>query len=171
MARGIIQVVHLPVPPILENRISQECLQWISMNLAPTSTWTQLIRFWWSKIKGQGPGDLMSHSREWYIRRMNKDAGGVIHAAVKHSGGKVMIWGCSGHGNMGELYRLGGILKKDGYDSILPCHAIPWSRCLIRASGILQQYNIQSTTGPQLYWAVVEAAWPFVEKNTSTNWQ
>ena len=34
--------------------------------------------------------------------------------SVKHGGGNVMVWGCFGGGKVGDLYRVKGILKKEG---------------------------------------------------------
>ena len=45
--------------------------------------------------------------------------------SVKHGGGNVMVWGCFGAGNVGDLYKVKGILNKEGYHSILQCHAYP----------------------------------------------
>ena len=44
--------------------------------------------------------------------------------SVKHGGGNVMVWGCVGGGKVRDLYRLKGILKKEGYHSILQRHAL-----------------------------------------------
>jgi hypothetical protein len=53
-----------------------------------------------------------------------------------------MVWGCFGGGKVGDLYRVKGILKKEGYYSILQHHAIPCGRCLIGANSLLQQENV-----------------------------
>ena len=44
--------------------------------------------------------------------------------SVKHGGGNVMVWGCFGAGKVGELYKVKGILNKEGYHSI--CKAMPY---------------------------------------------
>ncbi|XP_056143244.1 uncharacterized protein LOC130118936, partial [Lampris incognitus] len=61
--------------------------------------------------------------------------------SVKHGGGNVMVWGCFGAGKVGDLYRVKGILNKEGYHSILQRHAIPSGQRLIGANFILQQDN------------------------------
>ena len=61
--------------------------------------------------------------------------------SVKHGGGNVMVWGCFGGGKVGDLYRVKGILKKEGYHSILQRHAILCGRRLIGANFLLQQDN------------------------------
>uniref|UniRef100_A0A674CJV7 TBC1 domain family member 15 n=1 Tax=Salmo trutta TaxID=8032 RepID=A0A674CJV7_SALTR len=52
-----------------------------------------------------------------------------------------MVWGCFGGGKVGDLYRVKGILKKEGYHSILHRNAIPCGRRLIGANFLLQQDN------------------------------
>ena len=44
--------------------------------------------------------------------------------SVKHGGGNVMVWGCFGAGKVGDLYKVKGILNKEGYHSI--CNAMPY---------------------------------------------
>ena len=61
--------------------------------------------------------------------------------SVKHGGGNVMVWGCFGAAKVGDLYRVKGILNKEGYHSILQRHAIPSGQRLIGANFILQQDN------------------------------
>ena len=52
---------------------------------------------------------------------------------------EVMWW--SGGAFVGDLYRVKGILKKEGYHSILQRHAIPCERRLSGANFLLQQDN------------------------------
>ena len=61
--------------------------------------------------------------------------------SVKHGGGNVMVWRSFGAGKVGDLFRVKGILNKEGYHSILQRHAIPCGQCLIGANFILQQDN------------------------------
>ena len=44
--------------------------------------------------------------------------------SVKHGGGNVMVWGFFGAGKVEDLYKVKGILKKEGYHSILPYHTL-----------------------------------------------
>ena len=106
--------------------------------------------------------------------------------SVKHGGGNVIVWGCFGAGKVEDLYKVKGILNKEGYHSILQRHAIPCGQRLIGANFLLQQDNdpkhtsklynnylgknqsacilsgVASTvTRSQTYWAVVGAAWPY----------
>ena len=57
-----------------------------------------------------------------------------------------MVWGCFGAGKVGDLYKVKGILNKEGYHSILQRHAIPCGQRLIRANFLLQQDNDQKQT-------------------------
>ena len=59
--------------------------------------------------------------------------------SVKHCGGYVTFWVCFGGGKVGDLYRVKGILKKEGYHLILQCHAIPCGRRLIGANFVTGQ--------------------------------
>ena len=52
-----------------------------------------------------------------------------------------MVWGCFGGGKVRDLYRAKGILKKEGYHSILQRCAIPSGLRVIEANFILQQDN------------------------------
>ena len=61
--------------------------------------------------------------------------------SVKHGGGNVMVWGCFGAGKVGDLYKEKRILNKEGYHSILQCHAIPCGQRSIGANFLLQQDN------------------------------
>ena len=64
-----------------------------------------------------------------------------LTSSVKHGGGNVMVWGCFGSGKVGDLYKVIGILNKEGYHSILQRHAIPCGQRLIGANFLLQQDN------------------------------
>ena len=45
--------------------------------------------------------------------------------SVKRGGSNVIIWGCCGGDEEGDLYGVKGILKKEEYHSIFQCHAKP----------------------------------------------
>ena len=61
--------------------------------------------------------------------------------SVKHGGGNVMVWGCFDADKVGDLYKVKGILNKEGYHSILQCHAIPCGQRLNGDNFLLQQDN------------------------------
>ena len=60
--------------------------------------------------------------------------------SFKHFGGNVMIWRSIGD-KVGDLYRVKGILKEEGYHSILQRHAIPCGWHIIGVNFLLQQDN------------------------------
>ena len=52
-----------------------------------------------------------------------------------------LVCGCFDAGKVGDLCKVKGILNKEGYHSILQCHAIPCGQRLIGANFLLQQDN------------------------------
>ena len=126
-----------------------------------------------------------SHRRTFVRRRTSeKMLGECLTPSVKHGGGKVMVWGCFGAGKVGDLYKVKGIINKEGYHSILQCHAIPcgqrliefppttgqWPKALLHTMQELFReeavswYSVcngvaSAVTRSQPYWAVVGAAW------------
>ena len=52
-----------------------------------------------------------------------------------------MVWGCFAGGQVGDLVKIEGILKKEGYHSILQRHAIPSGKKLAGRGFVLQQDN------------------------------
>ena len=52
-----------------------------------------------------------------------------------------MVWGCFGVGKVGDLYKIKGILNKEGHHSILQRYAVPSGQHLIGAIFLLQQDN------------------------------
>ena len=52
-----------------------------------------------------------------------------------------MVWSCFGAGKEGDLYKVKGILNKEGYHSILQRHAIPCGQRFTGANFLLQQDN------------------------------
>ena len=81
-----------------------------------------------------------SHRRTFVrCRTSEKMLEECLTPSVKHGGVNVMVWGCFGAGKVGYLYKVKGILNKEGYHSILQHHAIPCGQCLIRANFLLQQ--------------------------------
>src|SRR4029434_2105392 len=74
-----------------------------------------------------------SHRRTFVRRRIGeKMLEECLPPSVKHGGGNVMVWGCFGAGEVGDLYKVKGILNKEGYHSILQrhtlCTALDWSQ-------------------------------------------
>ena len=83
-----------------------------------------------------------SHRRTFVRRRTSeKMLEECLTPSVKHGGCNVMVWGCFGAGNVGDFYKVKAILNKEGYHSILQCHAIPCGQRFIGANFLLQQDN------------------------------
>lgn len=64
-----------------------------------------------------------------------------ITSSVKHGGGSIMVWGCFGNNNVGDLVLIDGILKKEGYRNILEDHALPCGLRIIDRGFVFQQDN------------------------------
>ena len=64
-----------------------------------------------------------------------------IQPTVKHGGGSVMVWGCFGGDNIGDLIQINGIMDQKKYHSILQYHAIPSGNRIIGSNFIFQQDN------------------------------
>ena len=56
------------------------------------------------------------------VERMIKQS---VVPTVKHGGGSVMVWGCCGGNNIGDIVEKDGIMTKEVYLSVLKNHAIP----------------------------------------------
>ena len=75
-----------------------------------------------------------------------------IAQTVKHVDGSVMVRGCFSSSGTGDLTRIHGILKMEGYRDILKNNANPSGLCLIRNSskwGLLQNAS----------WGLLQNAW------------
>ena len=57
------------------------------------------------------PGELLSEQ--------------CVVPTVKHGGGSVMVWGCFAGDKVGDLKKIEGILRKEGFLDILQNNAIP----------------------------------------------
>ena len=81
-----------------------------------------------------------SHRRTFVRRRTSeKRLEECLTPSVKHGAGNVMVCGCFGAVKVGDLYKVKGVLNKEGYHSILQRHAIPYGQRLIGANFLLQQ--------------------------------
>ena len=111
--------------------------------------WAKEHRHWteedWKKVlwTDESKFEVFGSQRRTFVRRRTNEKmlEECLTPSVKHGGGNVMVWGCFGAGKVGDLYRVKGILNKEGYHSILQRHAIPSGQRLIGANFILQQDN------------------------------
>lgn len=99
----------------------------------------------WEKVlwTDESKFDIFGSKRRVFVRRQSNER--VIDActvaSVKHGGGSVMVWGCFGGSAVGDLVRIQGILKKEGYKSILENSAVPSGIRLIGPGFVFQQDN------------------------------
>ena len=89
--------------------------------------WKKVL--WTDESKFEG---FESHRRT-FVRRITSEKmlEECLTPSVNHGGCNVMVWGCFGAGKVGDLYKVKEILNKEGYHSILQCHAIPCGQHLI----------------------------------------
>jgi hypothetical protein len=98
--------------------------------------WATEHRHWteedWKKVlwTNESKFELFESQRRTFVirRKIEKMLEECLTPSVKHGGGNVMVWGCFGGGKVGDLYRVKGILKKEGYHSIFQRHDIPCGR-------------------------------------------
>lgn len=83
-----------------------------------------------------------SHRRVFVRRRVGERAlEDCIVPTVKHGGGSVMVWGCFGNNRVGDFIKIEGILKKEGYKTILEENVLPSGRRLIGRGFVFQEDN------------------------------
>lgn len=103
----------------------------------------------WSKVlfSDESKFQIFGGNRRVYVRRqvgerMNKD---LIVPTVKHGGGSVMVWGCFGNEQVGNLKRINGIMDAKMYHGILVKHAVPSGKRLIGNKFEFQEDNDPKT--------------------------
>uniref|UniRef100_A0A3B1IXD5 Transposase Tc1-like domain-containing protein n=1 Tax=Astyanax mexicanus TaxID=7994 RepID=A0A3B1IXD5_ASTMX len=109
--------------------------------------WAKEHRHWteedWKKVlwTNEYKFEVFGLQRRTFVRRRTNEKmlEECLTPSVKHGGGNVMVWGSFGAGKVGDLFRVKGILNKEGYHSILQRHAIPSGQRLIGANFVLQQ--------------------------------
>ena len=99
--------------------------------------WMQVL---WSDEK---KFELFNSKRRQTCRRRKGEPlrDDTIQGTVKHGGGSAMFWGCFGGLQVGDLFQVKGIMKKEEYHSILVRHAIPSGKRLFGSAWIFQQDN------------------------------
>ena len=116
------------------------------LGLAKEQHWTEED---WKKVlwTDESTFEVFGSHRRTFVRRrtIEKMLEECLTPSVKHGGGNVMVWGCFGAGKVGDLYKVKGILNKEGYHSILQRHAIPYRQRLIGVNFLLKRTMTQST--------------------------
>ena len=85
--------------------------------------WAKEHRRWteedWKKVlwTDESKFEVFGSHRRTFVRRKTgeKMLEECLTPPVNHGGGNVMIWGCFGAGKVGDLYKVKGILNKEGY--------------------------------------------------------
>lgn len=99
----------------------------------------------WSKVlfTDESKFDLFSSKRRVFVRRLPGERmnQGCVVPTVKHGGGSVLVWGSFARSGVGDLIRIEGILKKEGYLDILKQNAVPNGLQLIGKGFTFQQDN------------------------------
>lgn len=99
----------------------------------------------WEKVlwTDESKFEIFGTKRRVFVRRQSNERvnDACTVASVKHGGGSVMVWGCFGGSAVGDLVRIQGILKKEGYKKILEDSAVPCGTRLIGPEFIFQQDN------------------------------
>ena len=96
--------------------------------------WAKEHRHWteedWKRVLWTDESKLEVFGSHWrtFVRRRTSEKmlEECLTPSVKHVGGNVMVWACFGAGKVGDLYKVEGILNKEGYHSIFPkpCHTL-----------------------------------------------
>ena len=99
----------------------------------------------WNKVlwTDESKFEVFGTRRRIFVRRSVAERAReeCIAATVKHGGGTVMIWGCFTGVRLGDIVKIDGTLRKEGYREILEDHAIPSGIRLLGQNFIFQQDN------------------------------
>lgn len=71
-----------------------------------------------------------------------------IAPSVKHGGGSVIVWGCFGNGQTGDLKKIDGILNKEGYHQIFCKHAVPSGKRVMNGRNFTSSKTTTRSTNP-----------------------
>ena len=111
--------------------------------------WAFHHRHWsvaqWKKVlwSDEKKFELFNTKRRQHCRRREGEAlrDDTIQPTVKHGGGSCMFWGCFGGPEVGNIYQVEGIMKKEQYHSILVRHAVPSGNRIFGGAWTFQQDN------------------------------
>ena len=112
--------------------------------------WALEHRHWtsreWEKVlwSDESKFEIFGTKRRVFVRRTAKErySPECLVPSVKHGGGSVMVWGCSGALTTGLLTRIDGIMKKEEYLDILKNDMLPSGQAIFgRTRFVFQQDN------------------------------
>ena len=124
--------------PLLRAVNKKKRLQWAKIHKDwTTKEWEKVL---WSD---ESKFEIFGSKRRIFVRRSagEKILDQCVVPSVKFGGGSVMVWGCFGGGSVGDLVKIDGILKKEGYKRILQKNAIPSGKKLIGKEFIFMHDN------------------------------
>jgi len=124
--------------PLLRQQNKRKRLQWArdhknwSRQQWDTVLWSDESKF-----------EIFGCHRRVFVRRSPGEQmlDQCVIPTVKHGGGSVMVWGCFGGGRTGDLIKIEGILKKEGYLRILKENVTSCGTRLIHPKFIFQHDN------------------------------
>lgn len=101
------------------------------------SQWKRML---WSD---ESKFEVFGGHRRVFVRRPTGERalGECIVPTVKHGNGSVMIWGCFENNRVGDIVKIEGILRKEGYKRILEDNVLPSGRRLIGRGFVFQEDN------------------------------
>lgn len=111
--------------------------------------WAQQHKDWtiedWNKVlwSDESKFEIFGTKRRVFVRRYSNEriADGCTVASVKHGGGSVMVWGCFSGSAVGDLIKIEGIFRKEGYKKIIEENVVPSGTRLIGTNFIFQHDN------------------------------
>lgn len=120
-----------------------------TINKKKRLNWAREYQNWttddWKKVlwSDESKFEVFGSKRRMFVRRRPNERAlePCIVPSVKHGGGSVMVWGCFGGSTIGDIVRIQGILKKEGYKQILKNHVVPCGTRLIGPEFVFQQDN------------------------------
>ena len=119
------------------------------VNVKKRLKWAKEHRHWtiaqWKNVlwSDESKFEVFGTKRKIYVRRRKNEKflKDCIAPTVKHGGGSIMVWGCFGNSHVGNLVKIEGILKKEGYHNIIQRHVVPSGTKIIGKNFIFQQDN------------------------------
>lgn len=124
--------------PLLRRQNKIKRLQWAKEH----KNWTheQWERVLWSD---ESKFEVFGSKRRIFVRRSKEERmlDPCVIPTVKHGGGSVMVWGCFGGQATGDLVKIEGILKKQGYKKIIKENVVRSGQRLIGRKFIFQHDN------------------------------
>jgi hypothetical protein len=124
--------------PLLSKHHKKKRLEWAKKY----SSWTEVD---WEKVLFTDESKIelrpvIGDGKVW--RRVGESLHeDCIDTTVKHGGGNVMVWGCIGNSNPGELYFVEDKLTGEQYIKILQTTMLPSAKKLIGEDFIFQEDN------------------------------